>query len=104
MIKQEIKRLKTILKTSKDIELLHKSLELIYERISNNKDKEYSRIYNIVDIFNGKTIKTIKKYKKGTGVVFEFLEYEKAPKGFVIIYNEFSGRTQTKIDIYTIKH
>lgn len=103
MLKQQIKRLKLMLKTTQDLDLLHKSLDIIYERISNNTDKDYSKQYSITDIFLGKTIKTIKKYRKGTGVVFEISQYEKAPNGFVIIYNQFNNFEQTKIDMYVIK-
>lgn len=102
-IKQEVKKLKSMLKTTTDYELLHNSLELIYERISNQPDKDYSNKYSITDIFLGKTIKMIKKHKKGTGVVFEIGQYEKAPNGFVIIYNEFNNYQQTKIDMYVMK-
>ena len=103
VLKQEITRLKSMLKTTTDYDLLHKSLEIIYERISNRKDESYSNKYDIVDIFKGRTVKTIKKHKKGTGVVFEIIEYDKIPKGFVIIYNQFEGHAQNKIDMYIMK-
>ena len=103
MLKQEITRLKEMLKTTTDYDLLHKSLEIVYERITNHKDKDYSSKYNITDIFLGKTIKMIKKHRKGTGVVFEISQYDKAPNGFVIIYNQFDKYEQTQIDMYVMK-
>ena len=103
ILKQEITRLKSMLKTTTDYDLLHGSLEIVYERITNHKDKDYSSQYSVTDIFHGKTIKTIKKHKKGTGVVFEILLYDKAPNAFVIIYNQFNKYTQTHIDMYVMK-
>ena len=103
MLKQEIKRLKSMLKTTTDYDLLHGSLEIVYERITNHKDKDYSSQYSVTDIFLGKTIKMIKKHRKGTGVVFEISQYDKAPNGFVIIYNQFDNYEQTQIDMYVMK-
>lgn len=105
-MKQEVKKLKLMLKKVANFDNLtefHNSLELIYERISNRNDKDYTQKYSASKILLGKNKKTLQKIKKRKAVVFEFVEYDDAPYGFVIIYNEFEGRLQTKIDIYIIK-
>lgn len=105
-MKQEIKRLKLMLKKMANFEDLtefHNSLDLIYERITNRKDKDYNQQYDASKILLSKTKKTIQKIKKKKAVLFEFVEYDEAPEGLVIIYNEFDGRRQTQIDFYVIK-
>ncbi len=86
-----------------DLTEFHNSLELVYERISNQKDKDYHLHYDAAKILLGKTIKTIQKIKKKNAVVFEIVEYDDAPGGFVIIYNEFHDKKQTYIDMYVLK-
>lgn len=103
LLKKEIARIKDMLRKVKgfdDFSLLHTSLEVIYLRISNRKDKDYSDTYDAMRIFKGKTLKTVKKVKGKNGVIFEFIEYEGIPSGFVVIYNEFKNGLQIEIDIY----
>lgn len=105
-LKEEIKRIKLLCKTSASFEDLHNSLENKYERITNRKDIDYDLQYDAMTIFNNKTLKTIKfiKSKKPLmAVVFEIVEYINKSNGFVIIYNEFNDNLQTKIDIYVTK-
>lgn len=105
-LKIEIKNIKNLCKGSESFESLHNTLDKEYERISNRKDKSYNSEYNIVEILKGKTLKEFEvlRSKNGqSGIVFEFIKYLKAPKGFVFIYNEFINGIQEHIDIYIIK-
>ena len=87
-------------------DVLHNKLDEEFERITNREDKDYSDKYNVIDILKGETIKEfeVKRPKKSKdGIVFEFIKYEKAPQGFVFIYNKFVDGEQTEIDIYILK-
>lgn len=105
-LKEEIKQIKLLCKTSESFEDLHNSLENRYERITNRTDINYDLKYNAMEFFNSKTLKTIKliKSKKPlVAVVFEFTKQINTPNNFAIIYNEFNDNLQTKIDIYITK-
>lgn len=104
-----IKKLKEMIKKIDvtdldDLNSLHMALGLIYERVSNRKDKDYTKQYSASRILTSKTMKEIVRHKKGTGAVFEIVEYDTAPNGFVIIYNGFENGKQTTIDFYVIKN
>lgn len=106
-LKQEFKRIKDMLRKveADDLKLLHSSLEIIYERISNRKDKDYGEIYSLLDILSGKDLKEISKFNKGKGVIFEFVAYDNVIGGFVIIYNVFAEKRNfpTSMDVYILK-
>lgn len=105
-LKEEIKQIKLLCKTSASFEELYNSLENRYERITNRTDVDYDSKYNAMEFFNSKTIKTLKqiKLKKPlVAVVIEFIKQINTPNSFAIIYNEFNDNLQTKIDIYITK-
>ncbi|MBQ8425344.1 MAG: hypothetical protein IJX17_04925 [Clostridia bacterium] len=105
-IKNIYKHVKNLCETINSFEDLHKKLDEEFERISNRKDKSYNSEYSIVDIFKAKTIKEFeveKPKKSDTGIVVEFVKYEKAPQGFLFIYNVFIDGIQEHIDIYILK-
>ena len=104
VLKQKIKEIKTIIENAPNVEMIHKSFELLYERITNHTDKNYNDRFNLQTILGNKTIKEIKKcITEDTAVVIEFVKYDIAPNGFVIIYNDFNEEEQSHIDIYITK-
>lgn len=42
VLKQKIKEIKTIIKNAPNVEMIHQSFELLYERITNHTDKDYN--------------------------------------------------------------
>lgn len=103
-LNQEIKKLKTIVKNENNLDILHEQMGLLYERISNIKDTSYNTKYNLQEILTSKTIKQIRKViTADSGIVIEFVKYNNAPNGFVMIYNDFINYLPHKIDIYIIK-
>ena len=101
-LKETIENVKNIYKNSNSTDDLLKTLENTYERISNRPDKNYDVVYDVMDIFNGDTLKTLKfvaNKKPKKVIIFEFVKTKKLEK-IVIIYNEMNDKMQTKIEIY----
>lgn len=111
ILKQEIKRTKQLLKTTRDFDEVLPALEIIYTRITNRKDRKDSILdlngekYSLEKIFKAKIVKEVKKLTRKIkgGVIFEFINYETAPNGFLIIFNQFKDWIQTKFEIFAIK-
>ena len=100
----EIKRLKALLKLCTTCEELFGNLLVLYEKISNRKDKDYNAQYNVLKICNAKTIQEFgKNMKEETTAYFEIKEYGTAPNNFVIIYNEFFANVPTKWEMFVTK-
>lgn len=102
---EEIARLKKIVKESESCEQLKDTLDILYTRISNVRNKGYKEKYNIVEICKNKTIKEIEKlFKNKYSVSVELVEYDKEKCGFLIIYNEFDSKNYpTKWEFYILK-
>ena len=86
-LKDAIVNVKSIYRNSKSSDDLLKILENTYERISNRLDKNYDEIYDVMDIFNGDTFKTLKfvaNKKTKEVIVFEFVKTKKL--GFYVGY------------------
>ena len=102
--KKIIKRVKKLCKSTKTIDDLHSSLDFLYERISNIKNKGYAEKYDVMEIFRSKTMKMFKKsFSKGQSIIFEFVKYEKVPNELLIIYNKFDKKDIVGIDMYKMK-
>ena len=104
MLKQDIKKLKGILKVAQNTNAVHDIMEQLYIRITNRKDNLYTGQFSTEKVFSNKQIKRIGRYiTKETAVVFEIVEYTNAPNGYVIIYNDFKNEHQVNIDFYITK-
>ena len=100
-IKQEIKKIKIILRETKNANEALYLLREFYERISNRPETDYSKIYFLDEIFESKTIGIIPiAYSTMSGAVLEFVKYKKAPNDLAIIYNEFESAMQTQLEIF----
>lgn len=106
----ETKRLKGILKIARSTKDIYNALDLVYERISNQPKKEYSKKYGLAEILKSKTLKEFKKefYYNSTiflgEAILEVVAYEQAPQGITILYNEFNQLgEQVKFEIFIIK-
>lgn len=103
-INTEIKKLKKINNLfSENIEAYNYMLQN-YQRICDNKIMNSSQEYNLRYFLTTETIKslTIKISKENT-VIFEFVYYPLSKCKFAIIYNEFLGYQQKRMDIFTQK-
>lgn len=105
-MKEEIKRIKEICKNLKNIGSIHEWLDYFYERISNKEiTPEQELKYNLANILKyGKEVYNFEYSIGENSIIFEFLNFEKAPNKFLLIYNEFESNLQTHIDIYILKN
>ena len=100
----QIKKLKEILSKFDSCDEVHDCLDFVYERISNRPGSGYDEMYNVSEILSADTYKEItKKYGKREAIFIEVIYFEKAPKGFMFIYNRFINAFQTDIDFYILK-
>jgi hypothetical protein len=104
--KEHIVKIKKVLKSANKASEVYEYLENNYERISNQPEKNYNERYNVVDIFKGKTFKEMVKKLSDRTVYFEFVKFDNAPNGFVIIYNTFEldSQFQDDIDIFVMEN
>lgn len=105
-IKQEVKRLKGILKIARDEQDVITALKIIYEQISNQQNKGYEKKYFLDEILQAPTLKELMKifsHQKGYGVILEVIKYITAPNKYLIIYNEFKNSKQTRLEIFKEK-
>ena len=95
VIKMEMKRIKTMLKTLNTSEELFTGLQVLYQQISNQPpNKKNALKYNVMAICKSKVIKRLsKRLKDKSSVIFEFINYDKAPNGLVIVYNEYKHKS-----------
>lgn len=105
ILKKEIKSLKKLLSYCSSCEQFKNSLEIIYTRISNTDNKEYSKKYDLMEICNNKTIKELgKKFADKNSSIVEFVKYDKENCGFVLIYNEFdTNNYPSEWEFYVLK-
>lgn len=104
-IKTEIKKIKDICQKLNNINSIHQWLDHFYERITNKEvTLEQALKYNLANIVEyGKEIYSFEYNIDNNSIVFEFLRFDKAPKNFLLVYNEFDNSLQTHIDIYILK-
>lgn len=105
-IKQEVKRLKGILKIARDEQDVITALKIIYEQISNQQNKGYEKKYFLDEILQAPTLKELTKifsHQRGNGVILEVIKYITAPNKYLIIYNEFKNSQQTRLEIFKEK-
>lgn len=108
--KQEIRKLKKIMRIAHDMQDIYIALDLIYERISNHPEQEYSKKYGLAEILKSKTLKEFKKefYYNSTrflgGAILEVVAYKQAPQRITILYNEFNNiGEQVRFEIFILK-
>ena len=77
---------------------------MIYQRISNRDDDKYSNEYDFIQIMRSDTVKELsKKYSGKRYILFEFVKFDKAPNGVIIIYNEADEVFWNRMDLYITK-
>lgn len=99
--KKDLTYLKKIIKTTNDSEILKDAMDILYERITNREDKDYNKKYNLSKILTNKTTTILsKEYKNNVYVIIEIVKYDTAPSKYVLIYNKFTDKKQTELEIY----
>lgn len=84
--KQELSRIKQIIRDSKSATHVFDSLEVLFTRISNKYDEKFQS-FDFEKILNTPHLKKLTKaYKNNTAVIIEFKPLKTVNKQFVIVF------------------